>query len=967
MAEIVPEELNLIIKTQDAQATEALKEFEGAVNQATEAIKESGEAARTAGDQTEKAAAANKGATATEVEKTVAVDKSVTAYAKLVGAYAAVGLVMRKGMQIYKELAAEGEKNILAEAKLAAVLRATGKEAEYSVSQVGRWAENLRKTTGLAEADIVDMTGSLSTFKNLNADIMPKVLEHSANLSSLWGEGLTGSAKKLGRALEDPLKGMSQLEESGVVLDSQSKKLITTLMEQGKVSEAQEILLNALDTRVGGLAASMQNALGPVGDFRATLGELKGAIGEDLLSIPGLQYAVQALDEYLDKRKDRRNLSSLFMADRDGSLQQLLSGMDMQELEYQISLVGVAEATDVAQTFRRDFAATRETLLTMLQDQMVVRAEMDKANQKQVEINKRESAREEAALASLQEQETATKALAELYAATEQGKIEDLQKQLELIKQQRNEDKALLDQEALINDYGNEENKARLEAARTRVEYYDAVIAGKQAELDGLQKVEVEQGYLEKLLGAKSAQDYVLSIPLSFDFDRSYKGEMEEQLSALKSQINKLWTAGPAEGDAGEWQTSLDVLVGKYDEIERAIKSITEAEQMQAQAKELLQGLLTEEQLALRKKITYQQELEKLEAEGLITAEERQQLWDKEYGSIDKVRSVSVVTQGEFKAMGESLSKQLLNAEAIGSTLSNMMQGFGSALASGESGLASLSQSSGQFVQSVMSQISQMALASGLRVIAETGVAGLPVALGLFALGGIAGVSAGLLGGSGAGLDETMTKAMQEEVKAREKLAESINKTIDTEYDLLKRQLDRNLIGIDEFRSQAGDLQGQRSFANAKAALSSAASTKMGDIDSELSDMSGWSKFWTGKDEDLEKRAKSIQGLFDAIESVSSADQLRAIQSQLETLGVSTAEIPAYAKGGEFVTSGPQLIKVGDNPGGVEHVRITPISSSSAANQMGMVVNINGPVFDYEDLHRKLSQAGVKVARKGTR
>jgi hypothetical protein len=40
-----------------------------------------------------------------------------------------------------------------------------------------------------------------------------------------------------------------------------------------------------------------------------------------------------------------------------------------------------------------------------------------------------------------------------------------------------------------------------------------------------------------------------------------------------------------------------------------------------------------------------------------------------------------------------------------------------------------------------------------------------------------------------------------------------------------------------------------------------------------------------------------------------------------------------FAKGGDFETSGPQLIMVGDNPGGRERVQVTPLSSP----------NINGP------------------------
>ena len=37
--------------------------------------------------------------------------------------------------------------------------------------------------------------------------------------------------------------------------------------------------------------------------------------------------------------------------------------------------------------------------------------------------------------------------------------------------------------------------------------------------------------------------------------------------------------------------------------------------------------------------------------------------------------------------------------------------------------------------------------------------------------------------------------------------------------------------------------------------------------------------------------------------------------------------VPAFATGGDFVTRGPQLIMVGDNPGGRERVQVTPLSS----------------------------------------
>ena len=966
MAQTVTEELALIIKTQSDKAIEALREYEETVKKATDSMSGAGDAAEKTSDATAKSTEVNKKATETEVSKASAVDKSYNSYMKLVGAYAAVAIVVAKGIRLYKDFAAEGEVNVLAAAKLEAVYRATGKSADFSFSQVERWALGLRKTTGIAEADTVSMTASLSAFKNIGNEIMPRVIENSANLSALWGENVTASAKKLGRALEDPIKGMTQLEESGVVLDAESKKLIMALMEQGKITDAQTILLNALDSRVGGLASSMHSALGPVGDFRATLAEIKGDIGEDLLRIPGLQKAVEWLDKYLDSRREKRTLGDLFTANREDNLQSLFAGMDSKELEIEIALVASSESNDVAQTFRRSFEDSKESILSALVKQLEVQKQVEASNEIALQRAREAAAIEEDKSGKIAAHQQKTTALEELYRATEESRKKELAEQISLLKEQEQIDNELIKNKAFILAAGGEVTIAQLKEAETRVGFYSAVIGAKQAELEGLTKVKVKEDYLGKLLGGVTASDYALDIPLSFDFGRTQKQQLEEQLSALKGQINKLWSAGPAADDAGEWQTALDTLSDKYDSIGSAVATITEQDAAGIRAKELLLTLITEEQAALKKKVDYQQELEELESKGVITAEQRAELWNKEYGQVVKVKNAASMTSDEFKKMGETLSKQLFNAEAMGSTLSSMFSDLGSVLAEGGSGVDALTESAGQFVQQIMGQISQMALASGLRVLAETGIAGLPIALGLFALGGVAGIAGGLMGGSGSGLDGSLLGAMEDETKARQKLADSINKTIDTEYDLLKRQLDRNLISADDFRAQAGVMQGERNFADAKAALSSAASGKVSGIDAELSDMSGWKKFWSGKDEDLEEQAAQIQALFDAISSVTDKDQLKGIKSQLEDLGVNTSDVPAFAKGGEFMTTGPQLIKVGDNPGGIEHVKITPVSSGGgmASGTGNQIININGNVYGIDDLYGKLQEAGVKLGRK---
>jgi len=52
-----------------------------------------------------------------------------------------------------------------------------------------------------------------------------------------------------------------------------------------------------------------------------------------------------------------------------------------------------------------------------------------------------------------------------------------------------------------------------------------------------------------------------------------------------------------------------------------------------------------------------------------------------------------------------------------------------------------------------------------------------------------------------------------------------------------------------------------------------------------------------------------------------------------------------FAEGGDFVTSGPQMMMVGDNPGGRERVQVTPLSSPNINGpQGGITINVSAPL-----------------------
>ena len=63
--------------------------------------------------------------------------------------------------------------------------------------------------------------------------------------------------------------------------------------------------------------------------------------------------------------------------------------------------------------------------------------------------------------------------------------------------------------------------------------------------------------------------------------------------------------------------------------------------------------------------------------------------------------------------------------------------------------------------------------------------------------------------------------------------------------------------------------------------------------------------------------------------------------------GLMDKALSSFATGGDFVTSGPQMMMVGDNPGGRERVQVTPIGSPNIEGpQGGITLNISAPLVD---------------------
>tara|TARA_R100000808_G_scaffold12801_1_gene31634 strand:- start:348 stop:1838 length:1491 start_codon:yes stop_codon:yes gene_type:complete len=80
------------------------------------------------------------------------------------------------------------------------------------------------------------------------------------------------------------------------------------------------------------------------------------------------------------------------------------------------------------------------------------------------------------------------------------------------------------------------------------------------------------------------------------------------------------------------------------------------------------------------------------------------------------------------------------------------------------------------------------------------------------------------------------------------------------------------------------------------------------------------------------------------------------------------SKIPNFATGGDFVTNGEQLIRVGDNPSGRERVQITPLGGDPAPNApsgASVVVNVSGNVMSQDYVEGELAEQIKEAIRKG--
>jgi hypothetical protein len=193
-----------------------------------------------------------------------------------------------------------GLRDIISEAREAAkvtrqinaVIKSTGGVANVSARDVDRLTTALSNKAGVDDELIAGGAAVLLTFKGVrnetgkNNDIFNQATTAALDMTAALNDGevsasgLRRSNIQLGKALNDPVKGITALTRVGVTFDQGTKDRIKLLVSQGKTLEAQKIILRELGTEFGGAAAA---AADPMQRLRVAVDNLKERIGLALL------------------------------------------------------------------------------------------------------------------------------------------------------------------------------------------------------------------------------------------------------------------------------------------------------------------------------------------------------------------------------------------------------------------------------------------------------------------------------------------------------------------------------------------------------------------------------------------------------------------------------------------------------------------------------------------------------------
>lgn len=186
-------------------------------------------------------------------------------------------------------------------------IKTMGNAAGLSAEQLSAVAEKMQLEQAVDGDEVLSkITANLLTFGNIAGDVFLRAQQAAVDLSARLGQDLQSSAIQVGKALNDPVKGVTALQRVGVSFTADQKEMIKEMVSLNNVAGAQALILGELEKQFGGQAKAMAaTSEGGVRSLNLAWGEFMEQIGKVIAEflpplvsmLQGVVTWLQSLDE----------------------------------------------------------------------------------------------------------------------------------------------------------------------------------------------------------------------------------------------------------------------------------------------------------------------------------------------------------------------------------------------------------------------------------------------------------------------------------------------------------------------------------------------------------------------------------------------------------------------------------------------------------------------------------------------
>jgi len=170
-------------------------------------------------------------------------------------------------------------------AQVEAALKSMGGASGKTAAELQVSAKSLQDMAAIDDDEILrKVTANLLTFGKIAGPTFDRAQVAVVDLATRMKMDLQAATLLVGKALNDPVKGLTAMGRAGIQFTADQKTLIKSLVDTGRAADAQAIILGELERQFGGSAKAAANA-NPYARLQIAFGELTEVIGAKLIPV----------------------------------------------------------------------------------------------------------------------------------------------------------------------------------------------------------------------------------------------------------------------------------------------------------------------------------------------------------------------------------------------------------------------------------------------------------------------------------------------------------------------------------------------------------------------------------------------------------------------------------------------------------------------------------------------------------